>query len=359
MVICAERMACARVSCLIDEDDAPGLLNDDDVSPGAAPTMSAVKLCNMSVTTLSDDPNKANSDGASDAKMFSGVKKSKIALRKRTSNRKKRSSKTKRQIVQPTHDAIMQPTHDAVLHPMSTLRLMFRSSQPPGKHFVEGFAGSKRLSAAFAAIGWDITPEEIQDGPDHDLSDANVLARMYSKAKEYSEAGVKQYYHLALPCDTCCPARHPKVRSATMPHGHPKQELTSRDQSKLKKANILLRKVFALMIRLSQLLGVPTSIEQPALSVLVKTTWFRQWTAATGADRTMLDFCRYGAPHSKRTQLWCAPNILADLRRKCKCGKNHEVTLSTWNAGNAERTHGTPYPFELCAALAGVVDQRM
>jgi len=350
MVSCAKKRACARVCCLSDEDDSPVLLNDNDASPGAAPTMSAVKLCSMSVTMLSDDSNKANSEGASDAEMFSDIKESKIALR---------TSKTKRQIMQPAHDAILQPTHDAGRHPMSTLRPMLHASQPPGKYFVEGVAGSKRLSAACAAIGWEISPEEIQDGPDHDLSDDNVLALMYNKAKEYSKAGVKQYYHLASPCDDCCSARYPKVRSATMPHGLPKQELTSRDQSKLKKANRLFRRVFAFMIQLSQLLGVTTSIEQPPLSVLVKTKWFRQWAAATGADRTMLDFCRYGTPYRKHTQLWCAPNILADLRRKCQCGKNHEVTLSTWNAGNAQRKHGTPYPLELCAAWAGVVDQHM
>ena len=147
-------------------------------------------------------------------------------------------------------------------------------------------------------------------------------------------------------------------RSSSYPHGLPKDQLTAHDVKTLEYSNKVTANTMAVMVSLVEQ-GVPHTIEHPVHSLLQKERSFKHWAAVAGADRALVDYCRFGKPYRKRTAIWAYPqNLLDGLQRLCKGKHTHKATLSGWGEKDKHTCTGkgsSAYPRALCTEMRCIV----
>ena len=175
-----------------------------------------------------------------------------------------------------------------------------------------------------------------------------LLEQAIRAADEYE---YPPYHAFAIPCDTYCSARFPKIRNEAYPLGIPQDQLSQKDLVKLRDSNKVTSNSYWLMEKLSDR-GWPVSLENPRNSLITRTRSHRRWAARSGAAMAVTDFCQFGTEFRKRTQIWHTPHFLGGIERRCN--HVHTTTLSTWNNSAAQvRTKGKgEYPRALCAEWA-------
>ncbi len=228
--------------------------------------------------------------------------------------------------------------------------------------FIEVFAGSRRLTDTFAAVGHMTFAMDVKYDPLHDITTAGAANMLRAKVLQFeASSGMKPYLHFAPPCCTYTRCRYPSIRSSEYPHGLPPSQLSMKDKTVLKLANRITEHAFALMMEHS-MAGCWVSLEQPHTSLLLKERCFLRWAARTGVAPTILDYCQFGMPYRKRTVLWGPTGVLTDLGRRCpglSDTHSHPQTLSNWGekSKNLDTALGSSeYPQTLCEEWVRVVN---
>ena len=233
------------------------------------------------------------------------------------------------------------------------------------KFFIEVFSGSGRLSLAL--VGQDVRciTFDILDGPQGDLLQADVRRHLYRLIRHRGCLGV----WFGFPCGTFSRARR---GSAGMPgalRGEEGKELyglpglSEKDQLKVDVANKLLRHLAA-FCRYCHRRRVPFYIENPLTSRLWKTHELRGLAKLTHSVFVNFDFCQFGEPWRKSTQLLVSRH--SDIRvieRKCKFGRGfvcsatgkRHIVLSGASGGVFWTARAQAYPHRLCRAIATTI----
>ena len=239
------------------------------------------------------------------------------------------------------------------------------AGRSPGREvFLELFAGSGRVAAAWRSAGLASVHVDIADDPRLDLTHPAVIARIKAWLAEGRVAAV----WLGTPCSSWSLARRGRAGRRGGPlrkvgkfiMGHPESLLRPDDEAKIKLGNDVLRSTVDI-IRACIDSAIPVALENPAASRL----WhgpglveLRQHAACRGAR---LDFCAYGAAWRKPTKVltWhCGP--LESLQRRCKghggvCGRTsrpHTVLQGRSETGQMHTSAASPYPREFAIAAA-------
>ena len=234
-----------------------------------------------------------------------------------------------------------------------------------GKFFVEVFSGSGRISLAL--IGQDVQAQtfDIIDGPDSDLLRAAVRRNLYRLIRHPDCLGVWYGY----PCGTFSRARR---GSAGMPGALRGEEgralyglpgLNERDRLKVEVANTLLTYLKS-FCKYCHRRRVPFYIENPLTSRLWKMPEIKELMALPHTVTVVFDFCQYGEPWRKSTQLLVSRH--ADLRaieRRCHFGRGYVCSatgkrhqqLTGAQGGIFWTARAQAYPRKLCRAVASAI----
>jgi len=136
------------------------------------------------------------------------------------------------------------------------------------------------------------------------------------------------------------------------------QNLSERDQAKIKNGNALL-KVSIAIIRLCNKYGVPWILENPKTSRAWLTPQIKK--LAETAVFNQADYCQYKMPWKKATYFLCGGFFDNDFGLKtcssCKglcsaTGKQHIILQGKDGSGNFLTAKAQPYPHALCRQLA-------
>ena len=261
-------------------------------------------------------------------------------------------------------DAGVQGTHCGSSIAAATRRLKTRlvPRALKGKFFIEVFSGSGRLSLALVSQDVRCITFDILDGPQGDLLQADIRRHLYRLIRHRGCLGV----WFGFPCGTFSRARR---GSAGMPgalRGEEGKELyglpglSEKDQLKVDVANKLLRHLAA-FCRYCHRRRVPFYIENPLTSRLWKTHELRGLAKLTHSVLVNFDFCHFGEPWRKSTQLLVSRH--SDIRvieRKCKFGRGfvcsatgkRHIVLSGASGGVFWTARAQAYPHRLCRAIA-------
>ena len=96
--------------------------------------------------------------------------------------------------------------------------------------FVDVFAGSENLTAAFALQGFAVMPIDIRKGTEFDMHGNAMPAFIKDVVMQHHKKGGIVYCHFAPPCSTYSSARFPKIRTTRHPNGIAKNLLATRER---------------------------------------------------------------------------------------------------------------------------------
>ena len=176
-------------------------------------------------------------------------------------------------------------------------------------------------------------------------------------ALEYGCDEKFDYGHVAFSCDTCSPARYPKVRSKQFPMGLPEEGLSVKDVHKLRASNKLMFKTTHLMTKLS-VRTKPVTGEH-----LRNSPWWHcdpvaEWSRRFGAKLFIFDQCCYGSVWKKRTGILSTVDLHA-LEAKCCHDPGFHPTVSGWRKHSKDVCIPTKrcqsYGIGMCRAMMNAV----
>ena len=174
-----------------------------------------------------------------------------------------------------------------------------------------------------------------------------------------------------LPCSTTCRARsrslpqlkhHGKrvpvpLRSDEFPDGV--RDLTKVDKHRLETANLIFEAVCS-VIETASRLSIRCVIENPADSLLWKTSWFRSVEVRSPKSCWVpFDLCAHGGDRPKPILLWCSSNFLSPIRGSCP-GVSTEHRHASWAPVSKQGKFSVgfepqAYPDLLCKRVAGLL----
>ena len=209
---------------------------------------------------------------------------------------------------------------------------------------IELFAGTARLSAAWAACGLRVGPAfEISSGPRWDL----LRSETQQKVLELIRSGRVWYVHFGTPCTIWSISRTT-----------PAPSVKSRAKEVL---GITLAIFTAVAAREASRCSVFWSIENPASSIIWGFPPFVSLGALPQVHKVVLHMCAFGEAWKKPTAILCNVPGLASLGLRCP-GNHKHIQLS---GSTVVQTPGGPrtvsrtalagaYPFELCRRWADI-----
>jgi len=242
--------------------------------------------------------------------------------------------------------------------------------------FVEIFAGTARLSRAFAKRDFRVS------SVDHTTKRSTGLITVLDLTKDEdlqflldflkAELNVLVYIHLAPPCGTASAARGIPVpgcpqemqpvplRSKEFPDGLP--GLTGLNLLKVEKANALYRAT-AVIVQFCVLYGILVSIENPLNSLFWLTKPMVELFASWEGFRVVFDSCMMGGQRDKATLWWCNKKIFSPLALRCSRDHQHKNWTPVFDKANKRFNFPTAeeaaYPEILCERVANLVDQAL
>ena len=223
--------------------------------------------------------------------------------------------------------------------------------------FLELFAGTGVLGrhlqkvARCPRISFDLA-----QGAQYDLTAAVVMEVVLS----WLRRGLVQGVWLAPPCATWSVARYPALRSRTHLLGKPEAMGDSSNRQAVMLGNATMRAAQRVAEECLRL-GISCIIENPRSSH----AWaLRRWRLLAGkrdVQCVVTDFCAYGTPWRKRTQLMCIHvDNAATLGNLC-CGRHGLCSFSgrphVQLRGGQRTRVAEQYPARLCRLAATILAQ--
>ena len=229
---------------------------------------------------------------------------------------------------------------------------------------VEVFSGAGAWAKAMRAAGFIVI--EIDVKYKHDLT-KKKNCRFLSN---FLRSGLVDIVHLGTPCHSFTRARERgngpgPLRSSSCPLGLP--DLSALDKQKVVTGNALAL-LSSQILTLCYKRGIPAGLENPALSRLWELPSFLRLAKLEYVKTVKFDFCLYGAPWRKRTQVMYFWVDIAPLARLCtshhgSCDRTtrpHQIlegkkpgTSIFWTA------IAEPYPKGLCKKWAQCFKNKM
>ena len=225
------------------------------------------------------------------------------------------------------------------------------------------FSGKDGVSKEVARLGGHAESYDIRKGPEHDLSQPDLVSYLVRRILQRKYRGVL----LATPCTTFSTARdrNSQIRSRRSPWGLP--GLTGQKAAAVKEGNKLARstlRVFKACIQSN----TRVLLENPATSRLFLLPCFRRLLSLPKVALGQFDMCQYGTAWRKPTavlganigeEAWNQLCMKCHSRGRCsRTGKPH-LALSGNNAENIPWTKiAQTYPKKLCVVLATILMAR-
>ena len=238
---------------------------------------------------------------------------------------------------------------------------------PPGKVFLELFAGSGRVAAQWRSAGLAGVAVDVADDSRLDLTHPVVLARIVA----WLESGRVAAVWLGTPCSSWSLARRGRAGRRGGPLrkvgkfilGHPDVLGCPDDEAKIKLGNDVLRSTVAIIWACAKN-KIPVALENPAQSRLWHGPGMAELRQHVACREVALDFCAYGAAWRKPTRVltWRCGS-LESLQRRCKgsgglCGRTKRpriILQGRLQSGQLRTSAASPYPRGFAMAAAQVL----
>ena len=194
--------------------------------------------------------------------------------------------------------------------------------------FVEICGGAGVVSQAALQLGLTVAPPlDISESAHYDLRNERLLEWVVFMLTEDRFSS----FLVEPPCSSFSAACHPALRSYENPLGFDRLE------KKTLHGNVLAFRCF-MLLRVGLRLGKPCGIEQPRLSKMCWTTFWRNLLSAGFQDH-IISACQFGSIHRKDFRFMLF--LVDDLTCKCPGGHPHVRIEGKWTRGSAV------YPFDL------------
>ena len=205
--------------------------------------------------------------------------------------------------------------------------------------FIEVFAGSARVTAAMAKLGYVVGPPiDISRSEEHDVSNVYVIRWLsHLIVEHYIEAFIVE-----PPCTSFSIMRRPALRDKVHVFGF------RPDDPQTATGNSLAQRSLQMM-SLGDYHGVPGVHETPNSSKMKNLPSYQHVKNLPSATSCRTDSCRFASPHLKSFAFLGVHVCLRPLSLRCQCEKKHLVVQGQYTQSSAT------YTFELADALAGVL----
>ena len=202
----------------------------------------------------------------------------------------------------------------------------------------------RQVSNGYAAINVD-----IRHGDFFDIGRPAVVRVL----RGWISSGRVRGVWMGFPCSTWSRARWPPLRTAEfLLCGTPEARANPDDLERLKFGNATFEAALALASA-CQRMGVPCMLENPSSSMAWTELRIKRLIHHPSASRMILDYCRFGKPWRKRTQLvgihtGDCPQLNVRCRGKpgvCETGRAHQILRSSHPTQHIPWTKvAEPYP---------------
>ena len=183
--------------------------------------------------------------------------------------------------------------------------MQFSRSNNKCQVILELFSGTNSFSRIGKSKGWGCVSIDIVHGDHHDLTNPTVQRIIRS----WIHSGLVWVIWLGTPCNSWSRARHDinggGPRSNDHIWGLPPDQLSPADQLRIALGNATL-KFSCSIVRMCRKYKIPCCLENPASSLIWKAPPLRI-LSSLGSIATS-DFCQYGKPWRKRTNV-CTWNV--------------------------------------------------
>jgi hypothetical protein len=231
--------------------------------------------------------------------------------------------------------------------------------------FLEIFSGSARLTTSLRRRGFGCIAIDLRGRLGVDVTLASVLRLI----EGWISGGLIAGLLVATPCSSWSGARRGvagtpggPLRSPDHILGHPHALMRPVDAQKIAVGNKTMR-ASARILRCAIKHGLSCALENPAGSSLFRAAPIATIVSHENAHRHVLDFCRFGSKHRKRTIVWMWNSIVSESLdvlchgRKGLCsetGRFHEV-LEGSSKGVLRTAAAEAYPQPFASALAAAL----
>ena len=202
------------------------------------------------------------------------------------------------------------------------------------------------IRAMFCQHGWECEDFDVVNGEDQDLTRDDLWTKLLVRIK----SGAFQFIVLGPPCSTFSRARERQpgprpLRSAALPYGLPREELTEPERKELKQGNFFML-MAAAACRAAHEVGTPGVLENPEpvdghASAFLFDEW-RSLAQTQGVTTINFDQCKLGAETAKPTRLLVWGVDLSSIQQ-VRCDHPHRCWAWSDAQGRPRRSWG-PHP---------------
>ena len=233
-----------------------------------------------------------------------------------------------------------------------------------GCYYGDCFAGKGGVSRSIVKLGFPARRWEINDGPCGDLT----KRRNMSVIKSDNKTGKLKGGMLAPPCSSFSIARDRTgvIRTRDRPYGV--DNVSEADAQRLKIGNDTAAAAITIAMLLHKA-GLPWVLENPKSSKMWWLPRMIRLSKMANVTAVTTDFCMFGKPWRKRTQLLTGNLCEEERARLCRLchgsrgfcqrtGQKHLQLTGSSPSGQPWTAIAQPYPAALCEQLAFVLTER-